>query len=84
MYRSESKFTCKNELRVNISLGTLQNERFWCRPNFKTNVKIDDFLPCLTRKNEVLFLEVFNSTCLPSGNLVDGLPLDLHVENMKM
>ena len=26
---------------------------------------------CLSR-------EVFNSTCLPSGNLVDGLPLDLH------
>ena len=22
--------------------------------------------------------EVFNSTSLPSGNLVDGLPLDLH------
>jgi hypothetical protein len=24
--------------------------------------------------------EVFNSTSLPSGNLVDGLPLDLHTD----
>ena len=29
-------------------------------------------------KYENIFGEVFNSTCLPSGNLVDGLLLDLH------
>ena len=29
-------------------------------------------------KYENIVGEVFNSTCLPSGNLVDGLPLDLH------
>ena len=23
---------------------------------------------------------IFNSTCLPSGNLVDGSPLDLHTD----
>ena len=27
--------------------------------------------------------EVFNSTCLPSGNLVDGLPLDLRTKTSK-
>ena len=39
VYRSESKFICMNELCVNISLGALTNERFWCRLNFKKNVK---------------------------------------------
>ena len=27
--------------------------------------------------------EVFNSTSLPSGNLVDGFPLDLHITDAR-
>ena len=40
-------------------------------------MKIEHF----TLSNEKImkiFKAVFNSTCLPSGSLVDGLPLDLH------
>ena len=31
----------------------------------------------LSNKNDEKYRGVFNSTCLPSGNLVEGLPFDL-------
>ena len=62
----------------NISLGAFQNLSSWCRPLFKKSekMKIENFI--LSNEKMKLWREVFNSTCLPSGNLVDGLPLDLH------
>ena len=39
MYHSEAKFTCITEMYDDISFRTLTNERFWCRLNFKKNVK---------------------------------------------
>ena len=41
------------------------------------SAKIDDFS---SLSSDFVFKEFFNSTCLPSGNLVDGLPLDLHTD----
>ena len=35
---------------------------------------------CQTNTMNKIWQLIFNSTCPPSGNLVDGLPLDLHME----
>ena len=42
-----------------------------------TKMKI---LLCLTNTMKQIWRRIFNSTCPPSGNLVDGLPLDLHTD----
>ena len=41
-------------------------------------MKIENFILSNENYEKQEIGQVFNSTCLPSGNLVDGLPLDLH------
>ena len=66
-----------------ISSGALTNERFWCFSKFENiskndeNKKIKNLL-CQMNTMKKIWRRIFNSTCLPSGNLVDGLPLDSH------
>ena len=58
-----------------VSFGVSQKLSFLCRSLFKK--KVENMKKMKNFKKE-LPGEVFNSTGLPSGNLVDGLPLDLH------
>ena len=47
--------------------------------NFKNMLKKREVQNFTLAKEKIKYFgEVFNSTCLPSGNLVEGLPLDLH------
>ena len=76
VYHWKSNSICMNEMCDDVSHGALQKWSFLCRPLFKQNVKN---MKKWKFKKE-LPGEAFNSTSHPSGNLVDGLPLDLHTD----
>ena len=70
------------EMCVDISREALTNGRFCQALNFQKileKIRVEKII-LSNEKNMKNSGDIFNSTCLPSGNLVDGLPLGLHTD----
>ena len=75
VYRCAPSFMCINKMCVDIRFITSEKMRFRPHLKFQKNVGQMRKLKFLRKS---ISGEVCNSTSLPSGNLVDGLPLDSH------